>query len=66
MTTVAGAAGGAYAGNEVEKNARGSSAWNTTVRLDNGGTQVIRSAAAPAWRVGQRVKFNDGVLSAAK
>jgi outer membrane lipoprotein SlyB len=64
-TTVAGVAGGAYAGHEVEKNIRGTSTWNTTVRFDNGSLRVIRTTGAPRWRSGERVSFVNGVLSPA-
>lgn len=65
VATVAGVAGGAYAGHEVEKNVRGGSSWDTTVRFDDGSTRVIRTTTAPRWRNGERVSFANGVLSPA-
>lgn len=65
VSTVAGVAGGAYAGHEIEKNARSNSSWDTTVRFDDGSTRVIRTATAPRWRVGERVHFGNGTLTPA-
>src|SRR5213595_2155124 len=37
--TILGAGAGAYAGNEVEKNAKKSSYWSVAIRMDNGSTR---------------------------
>lgn len=69
VTTVAGVAGGAWAGNEVEKKvgSQGSGAtaaqFDTTVRFDSGQTRVIRTMGNPQWQVGSRVVFDGRVLS---
>jgi outer membrane lipoprotein SlyB len=62
IMTVAGAAGGAIAGREIEKRARGTKTWETTVRLDDGTTRVIPSNVAPFWHEGERIRFVDGRL----
>ena len=63
VTTVGGAAGGAWAGNEVEKKMGGNqdavgtiaAQFDTTVRFDDGQARVIRSTGNPRWQVGSRV-----------
>ncbi len=59
-TTVVGAAGGAYAGHLVEKNVRGSSSWNVTVRFDDGSTRTFTQTTAPRARQGDRVTVASG------
>ena len=60
VATVAGAAGGAYVGNEVEKNKNRKSYYSVTVKLDNGVTQTLDLESAPAVKEGERVKILDG------
>jgi outer membrane lipoprotein SlyB len=59
-TTVVGAAGGAYAGHEVEKGVRSGSTWNVTVRFDDGSTRTFTQATAPRARQGDRVTVVSG------
>jgi outer membrane lipoprotein SlyB len=60
--TLLGAAGGAFAGHEVEKNVRGRTVYRVTVRMDDGSYRTF-SQAAPA-RAGERVRVADGALVA--
>ena len=60
LMTIAGAAGGAFAGKEVEKRATSSKKWEITVRLDDGSRRMIPSATAPIWHGGERVRLVDG------
>ncbi|HET7775384.1 MAG TPA: glycine zipper 2TM domain-containing protein [Azospira sp.] len=62
---VLGAAGGAYAGHQVEKKARSNVEYQITIRFDDGTTQVVTEAAPPAWRTGDRVKVSGGAITAA-
>lgn len=62
IMTVLGAAGGAYAGREIEKQARGVKRWKIAVRLDSGAQQTVSSDVAPPWRAGDRVRLIDGRL----
>jgi outer membrane lipoprotein SlyB len=62
ILTVLGAAGGAYAGREIEKQARGSKRWEIDVRLDNGGQQTVLSEVAPPFNAGDRVRIVEGRL----
>ena len=58
--TIVGAGAGAYAGNEVEKNAKKKSYYAVTVRLDNGRVRTITQGARPGVHEGDRVKIVDG------
>ena len=58
--TIVGAGAGAYAGNEVEKNAKKKSYYVVSVRLDNGRRQTITQSARPGVREGDRVKIVGG------
>ena len=62
VATVIGAVGGVVAGNEIEKRMKSTKSYETTVRLDDGSTRVVRDATAPAWRTGDHVKLVDGVI----
>src|SRR5438477_11577897 len=58
--TILGAGAGAYAGHEIEKNAKKKTYWVVSVRLDDGSKQSITSGAKPAFKQGDRVKVVDG------
>jgi outer membrane lipoprotein SlyB len=60
--TAAGAIGGALAGNNIERNARHGVRYEVVVRYDNGATQTIPYDNSPGFRVGEKVKVNNGVL----
>jgi outer membrane lipoprotein SlyB len=63
VATLAGAAGGAYAGSLIEKNVKTAKHYEVVVRLENGGTQTFSYAAQPAFAVGSKVKVTNGTLS---
>jgi outer membrane lipoprotein SlyB len=65
VATVAGAVGGGLLGNHVEKNVRGSTTYNVIVRMDNGERRTVKSTSANAWQVGERVRVDNGRISAA-
>jgi outer membrane lipoprotein SlyB len=65
IMTIAGAAGGALAGKEVEKRATATKHWEVTVRLDDGTHRTISSPTAPIWHGGERVRLIDGRLQPA-
>ena len=65
VMTVLGAAGGAFAGKEIERNVRATSHWEIDVRLDDGTQRTLRSEGAPYWQPGSRVRFLDGRLQPA-
>jgi outer membrane lipoprotein SlyB len=59
---IAGAIGGAYAGRALEGHTRNSNHYEVVVRLENGATQTVSFEAEPGYRVGEKVKINDGVI----
>ncbi len=59
---IAGAIGGAVAGNEIEKRVRKVRHFDVTTRLSGGGTQTISFAAEPAFKVGDKVRVENGTL----
>ena len=60
VATIAGAGVGAYAGNQVEKNAKKKSYYVVSVRLDDGRRQSVTQGSRPGVREGDRVKIVDG------
>jgi outer membrane lipoprotein SlyB len=65
VLTVLGAAGGALAGKEVERNVRATKHWEIYLRLDDGSSRTLKSDVAPYWRGGERVRLLDGSLQPA-
>jgi outer membrane lipoprotein SlyB len=65
VLTVLGAAGGAFAGRAIEKQARGTTHWEIDVRRDDGQQQTVRSDVAPSYQPGERVRVVDGKLQPA-
>ncbi len=63
VATVAGAAGGVYAGNEVEKRMKTTKHYEVVVRLENGGTQIITYTEQPPFAVGAKVKVENSTLT---
>jgi outer membrane lipoprotein SlyB len=62
VATVAGAVGGAVAGHQIEKYVKSGKSYEIVVRLENGSSQVIHEAKAPAWQTGDRVRIVNGAL----
>ena len=62
LATVAGAAGGAYAGNEIEKNMKKSTYFRVTVRMNNGSVRTITQKTDPGFKSGDSVKIENGTL----
>jgi len=62
IAAVVGAAGGAFAGNEIEKKMRTTKHYEVLVRLENGGSQTVSYATQPVFGVGSRVKVENGAL----
>lgn len=60
--TVLGAAGGAYAGHELEKrNQTQSDGYRFTIRLQDGSYQTVTQSSNADIRVGDRVRIDNGV-----
>jgi outer membrane lipoprotein SlyB len=62
IATVAGAAGGAYAGHQAEKHIKTTQRWNVAVRMEDGSTRMFTYDQAPNVGVGDSVKVRDGGL----
>lgn len=60
--TVAGAVGGAFLGNKIEKTMKKKEVFEIVVRYEDGTTQTFPSDTPPAWRVGDKVRLENGVL----
>ena len=58
--TILGAGAGAYAGHEIEKNAKRTSYWSVAIRMDNGRTRNFTYTNQPPVREGERVRLVDG------
>lgn len=62
-TTVLGAAGGAVAGNNIERNRNeGISGYRVTVQLDNGESRTFQESRLDGLRIGDRVRVDNGNL----
>jgi outer membrane lipoprotein SlyB len=62
VATVAGVAGGAVAGHQVERYAKSSQQYNVVVRMDDGTSRVFPYQSAPGFRAGERVRVAQGGL----
>lgn len=62
--TLLGAAGGALAGNEIEKNVKKHYSYRVTVHMDGGSFRTVSQSHAPAVAVGERVRVVDGAVVA--
>src|SRR5918996_1456082 len=62
LVTILGAAGGAIAGHQIERQTRATKRWEIAVRLDDGSQRTLSSEVQPAWHAGDRVRLLDGKL----
>jgi outer membrane lipoprotein SlyB len=60
VATIAGAAGGALVGNEVEKNRNSKSYWEVRVAMDGGNMRTFQYSSQPYAREGDRVRLVNG------
>jgi outer membrane lipoprotein SlyB len=65
LATILGAAGGAYAGNHIEKSTTESKRYDVVVRFEDGSTRSFSGETRPAWLPGDRVRLQNGVLTSA-
>lgn len=63
LATVAGAVGGGFAGNAIEKRNHTSTTYEVRVHMENGSTRTFTPSSQPDWRSGDRVKIVDGNLT---
>lgn len=64
IAKIAGAAGGAYLGNKIEKKVRATTHYDIKVRLDNGTEQTVSQDNEPTLAVGAAVQIVDGTVVA--
>lgn len=64
VATVAGAAGGAYVGHQLEnrQQQRTEDVYRITVRMDNGSYQALTQNTNTGFRVGDRVRIDNGYM----
>ena len=60
--TVVGAAGGAYAGHQTEKNMNKKTQYQVVVKLETGASRTFTYNAATAYKVGDKIKVDGGKL----
>jgi outer membrane lipoprotein SlyB len=60
--TVVGAAGGAYAGHQVEKNAKTETKYQVVVKMDEGNERYFNFSNPTRYQVGDKVKIVDKKL----
>ncbi|MGE0559365.1 MAG: glycine zipper 2TM domain-containing protein [Burkholderiales bacterium] len=63
IATVAGAAGGAYAGHQVEKNMKSTTRHDVVVNMDDGSTRTFSYDTQPAFQAGSKVRVVNGTLT---
>ncbi len=61
--TIVGAAGGAYAGHQIEKNVNKVIHYEVSVRMDDGTPRTVSYDVEPGFRAGDKVRFVDGRLT---
>lgn len=59
---IAGTAGGAYIGHQLEKRNQAADAYLVTIRMQNGSYQKLRLTSTGDLRVGDRVRVENGVI----
>ena len=62
LATIAGAIGGGYAGNEIEKRNNSTKSYEVTIRMDDGSSRAFNAGSASSWRSGDHVKIVDGAI----
>ncbi|MFZ3321251.1 MAG: glycine zipper 2TM domain-containing protein [Usitatibacter sp.] len=62
VATVAGAAGGAYAGNEIEKNKNTTTTYVVKLKMDDGADRTFNYSQPTSFRVGDKIKIIDKKL----
>ncbi|SDC36592.1 Outer membrane lipoprotein SlyB [Massilia sp. PDC64] len=62
LATVAGAVGGAYAGNRIERNMKAETYTDVRVKMAAGGYRTFTEKGAPRFRNGEHVRVLDGRL----
>ena len=64
IATVAGVAGGAYAGHQIEKNVKSSMRYDVIVKMEDGSTRTFSYESQPSFQAGSKVRVVNGALTA--
>lgn len=62
IATIAGAAGGAYAGHQIEKKSKSKNIYKVHVKMENGNEREFTFDDAPLFAAGDKVKVDNDVL----
>lgn len=62
LATIAGALGGAYAGNKIEKSSKKTRSYNIIVKMDTGDERTLNQSSAPDVISGDRVKIENNMI----
>lgn len=62
LATILGAVGGAYAGHQVEKSRNKTLRYEIDVRMEDGTLRTVTQESQPVWRIGERVRVENGTL----
>ena len=62
VATVAGAAGGAYAGHQIEKNKNATTTYVVSVKMEDGSQRTFNFSKETSYKVGDKVKIVDKKL----
>jgi outer membrane lipoprotein SlyB len=62
VATVAGAAGGAYAGHQIEKNKNAKEYWQVSIKMEDGQNRYFNFQKETSYKVGDKVKIVDKKL----
>ena len=62
LATIAGAVGGGFAGNQIEKKVKTTKHYEISVRMDDGSHRTMTQETAPPFAIGDKVKIVDGAL----
>lgn len=62
LATIAGAVGGAFAGNKIEKVAKKTRSYNIVVKMNSGEERTFNQATVPNVANGDKVKIENGVV----
>jgi uncharacterized protein YcfJ len=63
VATVAGAAGGAYAGNEIEKNKNTKTVYVVKLKMEDGSERTFNFSQPTSYRVGDKIRIADKKLT---
>jgi len=63
LATIAGAAGGAYAGHKIEEKVKSTKVWSIKIRMDSGEERTIESGEDPGLAIGDLVKVSGNTVT---